>query len=74
MNITHQKHPKKLKKGDTIAIVSTARKVSSKELAPAILFAKKMGLEVHLGKTIEAKKNTNMLVMTPYAHKISKTL
>jgi len=55
LNITHQKHPKKLKKGDTIAIVSTARKVSSKELAPAILFAKKMGLEVHLGKTIEAK-------------------
>ena len=57
MNITHQKHPKKLRKGDTIAIVSTARKVSSKELAPAILFAKKMGLEVHLGKTIEAKDN-----------------
>jgi len=57
LNITHQKHPKKLRKGDTIAIVSTARKVSSKELAPAILFAKKMGLEVHLGKTIEAKDN-----------------
>ena len=57
MNITHQKHPKKLRKGDTIAIVSTARKVSNKELAPAVLFAKKMGLEVHLGKTIEAKDN-----------------
>lgn len=57
MNITHQKHPKKLKKGDSIAIVSTARKVSSKELAPAILFVKKMGLEVHLGKTIDAEKN-----------------
>ena len=57
MNITHQKHPKKLRKGDTIAIVSTARKVSKIELAPAILFAKKMGLEVHLGKTIEAKDN-----------------
>ena len=57
MNITHQKHPKKLRKGDTIAIVSTARKVSNKELVPAILFAKKMGLEVHLGKTIEAKDN-----------------
>ena len=57
MDITHQKHPKKLRKGDTIAIVSTARKVSSKELAPAVLFVKKMGLEVHLGKTIEAKDN-----------------
>lgn len=57
MDITHQKHPKKLKKGDSIAIVSTARKVSSKELAPAISFAKEMGLKVHLGKTIEAKDN-----------------
>jgi muramoyltetrapeptide carboxypeptidase len=57
LDITHQKHPKKLKKGDSIAIVSTARKVSSKELAPAILFIKKMGLKVHLGKTIEAKDN-----------------
>jgi muramoyltetrapeptide carboxypeptidase len=57
LDITHQKHPKKLKKGDSIAIVSTARKVSSKELAPAISFAKEMGLKVHLGKTIEAKDN-----------------
>jgi muramoyltetrapeptide carboxypeptidase len=57
LDITHQKHPKKLKKGDSIAIVSTARKVSSKELAPAILFIKKMGLKVHLGNTIEAKEN-----------------
>ena len=57
MDITHQKHPKKLKKGDSIAIVSTARKVSSKELAPAISFAKEMGLKVHLGNTIEAKEN-----------------
>ena len=57
MNITNQKHPENLKKGDTIAIVSTARKVSSKELAPAMLFAKKMGLEVQLGITIDAEKN-----------------
>ena len=57
MNITNHKHPVNLKKGDTIAIVSTARKVSSKELAPAILFAKKMGLEVQLGITIDAEKN-----------------
>ena len=57
MNITHQKHPKKLKKGDTIAIVSTARKVSSKELAPAILFAEQMGLVVHLGNTIGIEKH-----------------
>ena len=53
----NQKHPENLKKGDTIAIVSTARKVSSKELVPAILFAKKMGLEVQLGITIDAEKN-----------------
>jgi len=57
LDITHQKHPKKLKKGDSIAIVSTARKVSSKELAPAILFAEQMGLIVHLGKTIGAEKH-----------------
>jgi muramoyltetrapeptide carboxypeptidase len=57
LNITNQKHPENLKKGDTIAIVSTARKVSSKELAPAMLFAKKMGLEVQLGITINAEKN-----------------
>lgn len=57
MNITNKNHPENLKKGDTIAIVSTARKVSSKELAPAMLFAKKMGLEVQLGITIDAEKN-----------------
>jgi len=57
LNNLHHHHPKKLQKGDTIAIVSTARKVSKKELAPAILFANKMGLEVHLGKTIAAEKN-----------------
>jgi len=52
-----QTQPKNLKKGDTIAIVSTARKISKEELVPAILFAKKMGLEVHLGKTIGAEKH-----------------
>ncbi|MGI9594126.1 MAG: S66 peptidase family protein [Patiriisocius sp.] len=57
MNITNKNHPENLKKGDIIAIVSTARKVSSKELAPAMLFAKKMGLEVQLGITIDAEKN-----------------
>jgi len=57
LNITNKNHPENLKKGDTIAIVSTARKVSSKELAPAMLFAKKMGLEVQLGITIDAEKN-----------------
>ncbi len=57
MNTTNQKLPKKLKKGDTIAIVSTARKVSIKELAPAILFAEQMGLIVYLGKTIGAEKH-----------------
>jgi muramoyltetrapeptide carboxypeptidase len=52
-----QTQPKNLKKGDTIALVSTARKISKEELAPAILFAKKIGLEVCLGKTIGAEKN-----------------
>ena len=57
LNNLHYHYPKKLQKGDTIAMVSTATKVSKKELAPAILFANKMGLEVHLGKTIAAEKN-----------------
>ncbi len=47
--------PNYLKEGDTIAIVSTARKVSKSELEPAIVLLKKWGLQVILGKTIEAE-------------------
>ncbi len=43
--------------GDTIAIVSTARKVSKKELEPAIVLIKQWGLQVVLGKTIEAEEH-----------------
>ena len=51
------KTPAYLKKGDTIAIVSTARKVSRKELEPSFEFIKKWGLEVVLGKSIEVSEN-----------------
>ncbi len=50
-------HPVFLKKGDTIAIVSTARKVSLSELKPALEILKKWKLKVALGKTIEAEEN-----------------
>ena len=48
--------PNYLKKEDTIAIVSTARKVSKEELAPAIALVKSWGLKVVLGTSIEAEK------------------
>ncbi len=47
--------PRYLKEGDTVAIISTARKVSKKELIPAITILKKWGLKVVLGKSIEAE-------------------
>ncbi len=49
--------PEFLKKGDTIAIVSTARKVSKEELKPALKILKNWGLQIVLGKTIEAEEN-----------------
>jgi len=49
--------PRLLKLGDTIAIVSTARKVSKKELESAIDLLEKWGLKIVLGKTIEAENN-----------------
>ncbi len=49
--------PEFLKKGDTIAIVSTARKVSVEELKPALDIIKKWELNVVIGKTIEAEEN-----------------
>ena len=49
--------PNLLKRGDTVAIVSTARKVSKKELEPAINLLKEWGLKTIIGKTIEAEAN-----------------
>jgi muramoyltetrapeptide carboxypeptidase len=47
--------PNYLKEGATVAIVSTARKISKKELIPAITILKKWGLKVVLGISIEAE-------------------
>jgi muramoyltetrapeptide carboxypeptidase len=44
--------PSYLNKGDTIAIVSTARKISKEEIVPAIKLLKSWGLKVVTGKTI----------------------
>ena len=49
--------PPFLKKNDTVAIVSTARKVSFKEIQPAINLLNSWGLQVVLGKTIGLKYN-----------------
>lgn len=49
--------PKSLKKGDLIAVVSTARKVSKEELDPAIKMIEEWGLKVVLGKTIGVEEN-----------------
>lgn len=49
--------PTFLQNGDTIAIVSTARKISEEELQPAIQLLEKWGLKAVLGKTIGAEEN-----------------
>lgn len=49
--------PKALQKGDKIAIVSTARKATKKELESGIALAESWGLEVVLGKSIGASYN-----------------
>ena len=49
--------PKYLKKGDTIAIVSTARKVTKSELNASILLLAKWGLKVIYGASIGAEHN-----------------
>ncbi|WP_010181509.1 S66 peptidase family protein [Aquimarina agarilytica] len=45
--------PAPLKKGDTVAIVATARKISLSEIDFAINWLKSLGYKVLLGKTIE---------------------
>jgi muramoyltetrapeptide carboxypeptidase len=49
--------PPYLKKGDTVAIVATARKNIEDNLQPAISWLKNWGLEVVIGKTIGLDKN-----------------
>lgn len=49
--------PTALKKGDKIAIVTTARKVTKEELASGIALAESWGLEVVLGKSIDAENH-----------------
>ena len=51
------KTPAFLKKGDTIAIVSTARKISKKELQPSLDFIESWGLKIVLGETLDAEEN-----------------
>ena len=49
--------PKNLQKGDIIAIISTARKVSLSELKPALEIIKKWELNVIIGTSIEAEEH-----------------
>ena len=49
--------PPFLKSGDSIAIVSTARKILKEELSPAIKLLQEWGLHIVLGETIGAKEN-----------------
>ncbi len=49
--------PEYLKKGDQVAIVSTARKISLEEIKPAMALLKTWGLKAVVGETIGAKEN-----------------
>jgi muramoyltetrapeptide carboxypeptidase len=49
--------PTYLQKNDTVAIVSTARKISLKEIEPAINLLKNWGLKVVIGDTIGFEEN-----------------
>src|SRR5690554_2260728 len=49
--------PTTLKKGDKIAIVTTARKTTKEELQAGIALSDSWGLEVVLGKSIGAEDN-----------------
>ena len=50
-------HPSYLQKEDTVAIVSTARKISSDKIIPAIKLLEKWGLNVSIGETIGSEEN-----------------
>jgi len=49
--------PNYLQKGDTVAIVSTARKVFEKELIPALVILKNWKLNVVIGTSIESEEH-----------------
>jgi muramoyltetrapeptide carboxypeptidase len=49
--------PKFLQKNDTVAIVSTARKISLEEIKPAIELLESWKLNVKVGKTIGLEEN-----------------
>ncbi|MES2514454.1 MAG: LD-carboxypeptidase [Bacteroidota bacterium] len=49
--------PSYLKKGDSVAIIATARKVSIEEIQPAVTFLESHGLLVVLGKNLFSSKN-----------------
>lgn len=48
-------YPKNLKKGDTVALVSTARKLTREDLVPALQLLNLWGLEVVLGTSVGAE-------------------
>ncbi|HSQ46312.1 MAG TPA: LD-carboxypeptidase [Lutibacter sp.] len=50
-------HPSYLQKGDIVAIVSTARKITSDKIIPAIKLLEKWGLQVIIGETIGSEEN-----------------
>ena len=49
--------PQKLKVGDKIGLISTARKISLEELNPAILILESWGLKVVLGANLFSTDN-----------------
>lgn len=49
--------PSYLKKGDTVAIIATARKVSKEEIQPAVTFFESYGLSVVLGENLFESHN-----------------
>lgn len=49
--------PQHLKKGDTVAIIATARKIDKSTLLPGIKLLESWGLKVILGKTIGMEQN-----------------
>src|SRR5690554_4381041 len=49
--------PPNLKSGDLVGVVSTARKISSNELASSIAFIESWGLKIRLGKSIDSEEN-----------------
>lgn len=51
------KMPPTLKKGDTVAIIATARKIDAATLQPGIKLLESWGLKVILGKTIGKEQN-----------------